>query len=165
SPVAGDQAQASPVGKIRISPIDHEYHTVTEANQKEQVHYEPGQPRRESAKFQLPDFCDRPRSADRRHVALIEIMKLRLGGSTAYQSIDVARDVPALLHCYRTNARQRLASLVNVDRGIAYGKRFGVPGNRAIGFDDDASGTVDGHSKSGGERSRANSGCPDNYGC
>src|SRR2546422_1638269 len=71
--VLGDQPRASAIGEVRPRPLEQHQHAVAEADQEEDVHEDPDQPREESAEMELPDVSHGLAAADDRELAFVPV--------------------------------------------------------------------------------------------
>ncbi len=99
----GDDARTAFVGAVGVSPLQQHRHLVTEADEKNQMHAQPRQPRRKAGEFEPPHLRHRGGAANRCHRAFVPILKRRSRGFTTQQKLvfNQPRDMSGHLHSGR----------------------------------------------------------------
>src|SRR6202000_2372646 len=70
-----DQARASPIENVVIDPSQEYGDTIAKANQHRDMQGQPCEPGKKATEVECPDFTHRARFPDRRHRAVVGIVK------------------------------------------------------------------------------------------
>lgn len=147
---AGDEADASLVGGPCPSPLEHDEETVAESDEVEDVNECPEEPCEEAAEAEASEVCDGGGAADGGEVSEVPVSE-GLARSPVEVASDHARDVPPGLDGDLCDTGEGLTVLDDVCE-VADDEDFGVAGDRAVFFDDDAASAVEGGAECGAER-------------
>src|SRR5260370_31960538 len=107
---ARNQPRAAISREVVVHPLHEHQQAIVELHQVHQVYEDPCEPRRESGDMHFAEIGDRLIAADRREVALVEIMERRGRRAPRRAVAYQPGDVTALLHRHRRYSGQQLAA-------------------------------------------------------
>ena len=150
-----DQPRAALVRQVRPRPLQHHQQAIAEADQKKDVHRQPGEPGHEAAQFEPPEVRHARGASDggeRAFVAVVErAQRLPFDGAD-----DVLGRVLAFLDRRGRDARDALdGGEVADDEGVA------MAGNGQIALDQHAPGAVERRAEAARERRGLHAGGPE----
>src|SRR5260370_677383 len=123
-PGPGDEARAAGPGDIRPGQFEEHQEAIAEADQEDDVHEEPCEPRRVSGQPESSNHRDSRGPPDRGHAAPIAVAEGQVR-SAAEPTEDIVRRRAALLDRHRSDAGQRRARLLKECAHVAHAEHLG----------------------------------------